>query len=370
METFFLLALAAMGVDFFRGDPTDDGDQKPASEDAETGDEPVNLGPIPVIANNTAQGTAGADIFTLVPRQGGVENAEASAGNGNDTLDLFDETYVNTSPTDDRTLIGSRIFGGDGDDYLQAFAMSSRIEMDDGQDTVELVFGSLDSAVDLGGGDDIFSGQGGFGPLTIVTGGTGNDTLGGSFNLYLQGGPGDDTIRFSGEIEGTTGYATRVDGGEGSDTIAFSGQGITNPSNSALRPEGGPGADLFDLDISEGDPAKFYPDYDYDPQDFVQADDSLLFEVLRLPDFTPGEDMIQVDATASGEGYDLASARLETGTDFRGDPITTLILRYAHAIEPDQETTVVIESGDVDWEDIIFVGADIPALVPFTPNGS
>ncbi len=322
--------------------------------------------PIPVATNSTATGTSGNDIFDLIETADGVENASVTAGAGNDILDLFDETSNSTGPVDDRTIIGSVIDAGAGNDDLSALVWSSRVEMGDGDDTVTLLQESFDNIVNLGDGNDVFSGVGGSGPLTIVSGGDGNDTLSGRFNLDLRGDAGDDTIGFSGLVEGGTGYATLVDGGTGEDTISFTGSGITTVGDSALSARGGADGDLFVLDISEGDTANTR---DFDAGVFEQEDGSLLFEVLNLPDFKPGQDLVQIDATPNGDGYDLTTARLEDGVN-NGFAVSTLILRYEHASAPAQETTVIIGSPDVEWDDIRFVGQDIPTLVPLTPIGS
>lgn len=386
MEFLLLMALAVFGIGFIdTGSSEDVEDDTLPNDEGETPDEPITSespdtpdapetpdtpdtpdGPFSVSSNSTITGTDGADIISLIPEDDGVENARILAGDGDDTIDLYDEDYDNTSAVDDRYLIGSQVDAGDGDDVLNALVLSSGVDMGDGDDTVSLVPGSIDSVVDLGAGDDVFDGFGGNGPQVTVNGADGDDTITGNFNMHLNGGAGDDVISFSGLVDSGAGYATQVDGGDGNDTISFSGPSFDDPGDSPLSPLGGAGADLFDLDISEVDTTDRF----FDASLFEQPDGSLQIDLLELPDFTPGEDMIRVDATPSNDGYDLTTASLEPGTDLNGNSITTLVLRYEHATEAAQETSVVIGSGGVDWDDITFVGDDIPTLEFITPSGS
>ncbi|WP_427162345.1 endonuclease/exonuclease/phosphatase family protein [Aliinostoc sp. HNIBRCY26] len=150
----------------------------------------------------------------------------AHGGLGNDTINVnFAPTWDNNSNSQDAPRSDGKITGGYGDDIITITMNNSRFFLNlkgdepvsnntnDGNDIVTLLGSYANSAVDLGGGNDIFNGGVG---SDSVSGGNGNDTLlGSNGNDLLVGGNGDDILNGGAGINILT-------GGQGSDIFVLS----------------------------------------------------------------------------------------------------------------------------------------------------
>ncbi|TSD84416.1 hypothetical protein FFK22_032610, partial [Mycobacterium sp. KBS0706] len=182
--------------------------------------------------NDVLRGMAGADRL-----DGGAGNDTASynisyigitvdlsagtAGGGDAQGDiLVSIENVIGSQRDDRLTgnAGVNILDGqDGNDLLRGGAGADVIDGDDGIDTVSYYYDTVGVSIDLGA--HTASGGEAQGDVLVaienLTGGQGNDTLGGNVRAnVLQGWGGDDILR------GGAG-ADRLDGGAGSDTASY-----------------------------------------------------------------------------------------------------------------------------------------------------
>jgi Ca2+-binding RTX toxin-like protein len=149
-------------------------------------------------------GTSGPDLMAVAAVNPFIGTVMFDGRGGNDTL---------TGGTGSASL-----FGGDGDDLLQARTGSTSSIMLDGGDGADILRGGNGADVLLGGtGSDSLSGLGGNDSLL---GGDGNDVLsGGSGNDTLKGGIGDDLLIGGFGVDS-------IDGEAGTDQ-ALGGQGKT-----------------------------------------------------------------------------------------------------------------------------------------------
>lgn len=201
----------------------------------------------------------------------------------------------------DDTLIGDRgddsLDGGDGDDQLDGGRGDDLILAGDGDDEVDA--GRDDDMVEGAGGDDVILGDRGDDTLE---GGAGDDLLdGGRDDDLVAGGEGDDTLI------GDRGDDT-LDGGEGDDVL-------DGGRNDDLM-TGGAGDDTLIGD--RGDDTLAGGDGD-DVLTGGRDDDLFVFEtgtgVDLITDFTPGEDLIQLNGFSFADFGALMEVAQDDGDD-------------------------------------------------------
>tara|TARA_R110002110_G_scaffold415612_2_gene651579 strand:+ start:43625 stop:47203 length:3579 start_codon:yes stop_codon:yes gene_type:complete len=193
--------------------------------------------------------TGGAGNDTLTDTDGVLE---AHGGDGNDTINItFDAGWDDDTNGATDPASTNRISGGTGADIITVtmaslgFAIAldadeAVADIDDGNDTVTLLGLYDTSTIDLGGGNDIFTGGNG---KDTVDGGLGNDNIkGGSGADVLSGGDGNDRLRGQGGADNLYGGAgvDRLQGGGGRDTL--------DGGAGADRLEGGGGRDILFFD--------------------------------------------------------------------------------------------------------------------------
>ena len=330
----------------------------------------------------TAIGTEGDDLFQGIEGVDYSEDGSAisiSAGEGDDIVDFGaaqqEDDARSTRPiavmgshidggagndTIDIPVNASTVTGGDGDDVIQTSSYNSTFEGGDGNDILSTDDTPYNSTVYGGSGDDVIENAyscgshlyGDDGNDTIVTGhttpdertyaygGDGDDLLdvreaqGG----FFYGGDGDDTILTSeGGAEGLDfGTDQVVDGGAGDDLFIHQ-----TPQNDvggdAVKLVGGEGTDSYQVTLHEG--------FGYNSGGTV----------VQLADFVPGEETIQIDLEVADPAYAVASAQL---VPYHGS--TDLVITYEHATEDPILMTVTINANGVTWDDITFVGDNIP----------
>ncbi|WP_299628044.1 hypothetical protein [uncultured Tateyamaria sp.] len=138
----------------------------------------------------------------------------------------------------------------------------------------------------------------------------------------------------------------------------------TNPYNGPLSASGGEGSDTFKIETQDVIFEELGPVED--PAD-AYHDGVLTAEAFDIWDFEPGVDQITVDADAVTEGGVLASARLDEGTDHKGDPLTEPVLTYENDTQQSIEVVVTLEgTTGVTWQDIEFIGDQVPELAAVT----
>lgn len=207
-------------------------------------------------------------------------------GAGNDTLNgsSFQDYLYGDEGDDNLQGVAGRdsIWGGDGDDLINGGEGDDRIYGESGNDT--LIGDDHEDSMHGGEGNDHLSGGN---ANDLLYGDEGNDTLdGGGGNDVLYGGEGDDDIgswnginRFYGEEGNDTlsGGLQRdtLNGGEGNDSIVGGG------GNDYIV--GGDGNDVFV---------------------YTSASDSTVANSDTIIDFIKGEDVIEVQFTATGLGVD------------------------------------------------------------------
>jgi Ca2+-binding RTX toxin-like protein len=186
----------------------------------------------------------------------GIESLRLMSGSGNDNITLF--RGLEASDFDDRNMVD----GGAGNDsikswdgsfngYQEAFdtllggagndTLVGAYEMDGGADDDLLIAGDVYNEL-----SDTLIG------LSILKGGTGNDTLkGGKYTDDLSGGDGNDLIEAKSMFVGDITYFDILDGGDGLDTL-IGGNGadlFTDTSSDAFVEtlNGGLGPDQFEF---------------------------------------------------------------------------------------------------------------------------
>ncbi len=243
-------------------------------------------------ADDTLDGGAGNDYVYSYDG-----NDSMVGGDGNDTL------YVYWWNCNENTIFGGdgddTIDAGDCDDSIDGGAGNDTIDADDGDDTV---YGGLDDdtidgdddddSIDGGAGNDTIDGDdeydtiyGGLGDDTIdggnesdsIDGGAGNDTIDGDDEYdTIYGGLGDDTIDGGNEsdsIDGGAGNDT-IDGDDEYDTI-YGGLGddTIDGGNEDDSIDGGAGNDTIEGD--DGDDT-IYGGADDDTLDGEYGDDTVM----------------------------------------------------------------------------------------------
>jgi len=137
-------------------------------------------------------------------------------GDGRDAVLINSEAGTSMSFTvnDEAFLSIEELIGGEGNDTLDASALSTGIALAGGAGDDILVSGSGDSYLGGGDGDD------------DLTGGAGNDTLdGGAGNDVMHGGDGNDIFIYWGS---DTPAGDTIDGGAGFDILFLASDAGTN----------------------------------------------------------------------------------------------------------------------------------------------
>ena len=186
-------------------------------------------------------GTSGADTF-----EGGEGDDTATGLGGNDTF--------NGNGGNDSLLGGAdsdELGGGLGNDFLSGGTENDTLYGDDGDDTLEGGDGddysynsgrdSGDDSIDMGAGDDtVYDADGN----NTVLGGDGNDRLWYVSGESIDGGTGDDSIRYYNyHNDAVNARNVTVEGGDGNDTIQDHGSYDYNNGNLSYDLRGGAGND-------------------------------------------------------------------------------------------------------------------------------
>lgn len=379
MEPILILALFGVSALFLgSGDDETAEPEEPQPEDTEV--VPVDrimdiqtdpeTGAFLVGPEQTAIGTNGDDLFTLVegadysysPNQG--SDITISAGDGDDSilLDAGAGGSIDGGAGDD--IVRSQgwaghIDGGDGDDDIQVTSWGGIIEGGAGNDLIFNINGVGPTYLYGGDGDDHLIGQVVATDKSDLFGGAGNDIVDGRDmdNTNLYGGAGDDAIYTSLHGSQGAGYSVIAYGGDGDDRLIHNDAAPESRyQDVAPRLVGGDGSDSFEISFSEvnksDDPA-------YPP----------LTGVVGILDFENGVDTIQINAMIDNtDVYTVASAQLQEDTE-RGSTTLTVFYEAAPALLdpssslPDREMVVTIVATDVTWDDITFVGDNIPPVL-------
>ena len=246
----------------------------------ETGDE----GDVVDLSADTHGGEPGLAWYDGVDLEGLGAFTPEGAGSGSGIIE-HEFSLVETNGGDDHVTMGARetaVLAGEGDDTIRAGATnSSYIEAGDGDDLIDL------SAVEAGG-------------LSVVQGGSGNDTFvgGAGVDVYFGGADGSP---FSDRSE-----SDAIDGGAGDDSL-FGGTG-------ADMIEGGVGNDTIGgtRDFSEFPPAlgSGYPSIDAldyadgaaDTMHGGEGNDVLLGDAQDVMSGGEGEDRFEIYWARNSEG--------------------------------------------------------------------
>jgi Ca2+-binding RTX toxin-like protein len=235
------------------------GDTLATSQSINVGDASPAASPVPGLIGVTP-GSGNTMVFTQFrsPSRSLIVNGS----NANDTITLSGLTTLGSA-----TL---SVFGGAGNDLLDASALTSRVLLsgDNGDDTLRggsnadtLLGGANNDNLDGGGGND------------ELQGGTGADfALGGDGNDFISGGDGDDTLSGDAGADTIHGDADNdfVNGGSGNDVLdggngldvlrGEAGNDVIHGGDQADIAFGGTGNDTLDgdngndtLDGEEGD---------------------------------------------------------------------------------------------------------------------
>lgn len=365
-----LLALlsAATLTALLHDGPDGTGTEDAAGPDTETPEtDPATL--IEVTPGTTVNGGADSEGFEITRQMGGVgDPVTINAGAGDDTVTAtaftgdFDEPEGFVQPT---------VNSGAGDDLIEiALSTGAQIDAGEGNDTITLTGGD-DADVSGGtGNDSITVTTEGFSPSDI-SGGDGDDTItaiGGGHGV--EGGAGNDVITLGGLQGGGDGLASRASAGDGNDTITAE---VTTPGSAndyffdrTIRVTGGAGADTFvtrvsDVEINQTSIQPLADQLDQTIDEFLSTPNP----VMRITDFEPGVDRIQVEADPTTDNGVLAEAELQETTSAGGVTSTQLILTYENPDQPDVRVVVTLGGATgVTWDDIEFVGDQTPVLVP------
>ena len=191
----------------------------------------------------------------------------------------------------------------------------------------------------------------------------------GGYNLQVYGGDGDDTIL----LTPNGGYAQHgtyfgVSGGAGDDLIIVEAA-TENTVMDPLKLTGGEGQDDFELTFDETiETTRTYEDYD----DEDYSVEKTVTHAVRISYFQPGSETVQLNLELDDPSYEVASATLTeryysitspSGSEER--EVTELLIRYESPTEDPREIIVEIDALGVTWDDITFVGDNVPSvLVP------
>lgn len=271
----------------------------------------------------------------------------------------------------------STITTGAGDDVIELNLDSSTVQGGDGNDTIIVVgagsdvFGNAgDDFIEVSSGGDGMTAYGGEGNDTLQSGTPGDPPYGGGFdNVTLNGGDGDDLIYLQGPGSSGAGFVEVGHGDAGNDTIVMTSVHASESfgyiDDRSIVASGGEGQDVFVIRTHDAilEELDFVEDNGF--TDAISRDGIFTFELFEIEDFEPGVDVLSIDADAITDTGTLAAARLEETVDFRGNPLTELILTYENtAQQPVQVVVTLDDATGVTWDDVEFVGAQTPILTP------
>jgi len=322
--------------------------------------EPVNRS-FTVTDGAEITGTTGDDTVTADPAQdndfGRFEDVLVDTGAGDDLIDLAPSPdFMDDPQYAEGILAHSTIEAGGGDDTITAQAEWSSIVGGTGDDVLAIHTGY--NTVSGGFGDDMIevAGVGG-----SIFGADGDDTIDATgFDAgTIYGGNGDDLILISSDQDNDDIDGARGNGGN--DTIRVDTHFPIFSSAPAQGVSGGTGADLFDITFS-AENGSGNPGLDID---FIAPGQNLTpTDVVRISDFTPGVDILQVDPSLDDPDYELTAVKLVEYDHLILGPSTDLVFTY----EKDGliRDAVINLHGvtDVVWDDIELQGVDPAVLQP------
>lgn len=360
MNGFLLLSMMMLGVGFAAfqtagpeqeddADPGEDDSLDPVEEDTlvveQTGETFL------VGYDTTLGGTDGNDTYTLADDAIGGNYVSIAAGAGDDLIDLnlagvqLSGTLLGEDGNDTIAMQGAldfgQIAGGAGDDLIEAFRLEdATVSGGDGDDRIAIATSGSDPA--------------------LIEGGAGSDTidyLGRDFHGTILGGDGDDLLTVNGQQTNGALYGLTADAGAGDDTIRLSERAITSGSDVTVGAMfGGAGADTWELTISEGaavDDAAFQPD-----PTWQERDGTWRFDAVEIADFTPGEDVLLIDADPVDPAYALTTARIA-----QSGGVTELVLRYESDTLDARDVLIDLRGAEITWDDVTFAGTSTPVLL-------
>ena len=217
-------------------------------------------------ANVTLLGGAGADDILAY----GLD-AQIDAGDGDDNVRAVSGTVVLGAGDDDATIYRGEAYGGTGNDIIYGY----------GSEATEFYNGDLSVVLPEGDPSDASKIYGEEGDDSLIVRGEGSEAYGGADNDFLSvsggavafGEDGNDTMQMS--AGGT------ADGGAGDDTFVVTEfLHRDSSSSSAIVVTGGAGADTFEATVRNA----YNGEADF----------------MRITDFDPTEDLLQVDSYGSG----------------------------------------------------------------------
>lgn len=280
-------------------------------------------------------GTDGDDTIVFADETTFEDVETVKAGDGNDTLRLFDET-PGAGPSDFGTPFGldqATVSGGNGDDTMTVAASSSTISGDDGDDSLT-VLRAGGSTVLGGASDDLLVGISISQDAVIMDGGDGKDILDGRLrdNVALIGGEGADLILITGHNQPGAGYVVSSIGQAGDDIIRYDGDANTS--------------DRFEVRFNEGGTIE------------ATQDGTTRVEVLTIGDFDPAQDTIVISPYVLDQDYVIQAAELIERAD---DGQTDVVMTYESQSDEDRTVIVTVNAVGLELDDFIFVDGTDPA---------
>lgn len=297
-------------------------------------------------------GTDGDDTIVFADETTFEDVETVNAGDGNDTLRLFDET-PGAGPSDFGTPFGldqATVSDDNGDDTMTVAASSSTISGDDGDDGDDslTVLRAGGSTVLGGAGDDLLVGISISQDAVIMDGGDGKDILDGRLmdNVALIGGEGADLILITGHNQPGAGYVVSSIGQAGDDIIRYDGDANTSDRFDAQTVFGGDGNDRFEVRFNEGGTIE------------ATQDGTTRVEVLTIGDFDPAQDTIVIGPDVLDQDYVIQAAELIERAD---DGQTDVVMTYESQSDEDRTVIVTVNTIGLELDDFIFVDGTDPA---------
>ena len=330
------------------------GDDDAVDEDPIATDPPIDTGndgtPNYIEIGPLVEGTDGSDIFNLdnAPRDslGSLEPVTINANGGDDIIALTPEAAVEPEEFGPDAFYQSSISGGAGDDMIEVSAYASTVSGDEGNDTIT-VYGMDGNDIFGGAGDDLITGTQGGSSLVTIDGGSGNDTIDGrhTFTGRILGGDGDDVLLFGGADEPSAAFILHPDRGAGDDLLIYEGSPILPAISEILRPinvNGGEGSDTFSVTFDEGEPLS--------NEDLPEDTDLVTLGLIRIDDFEPGIDTLEIDASVTNSAYELSEVRLE---EQEANGTTSVIVSYTSETEVNRDVVITVNATGVDIDDLV-----------------
>ena len=320
-----------------------------SADDDDTMDDPESDDPTILVNSGVSyQGTDSDETYGPAQNASDYDGVRIDAGGGDDILDFLLDPDQDSPPADTVGLISAELYGGDGDDRIEAVASRSTIDGGVGDDDIT-VLDAYGTHIFGGDGDDEITGNALSGDILRIDGGAGNDVIDirDAGNVVALGGEGDDTLLFGQPIQGGAGHVVETYGGEGNDTLIYDGSPGDGEAFIAPTVYGGAGDDTFVVIVDESLPVYVPPE-----------DETAPLELVVIADFVPGSELLIVDSQPEDPEFSLVGATLE-----EAEGSTTLTLHYEHPDEDDINRVIVIEATGVAWSDIVFEGEDLPVIV-------